>query len=155
MSSVFVWPVRVYYEDTDHGGVVYYANYLKFMERCRTELLRNCGLEQDDLINNHDLIFAVRHLEADYIQPARFNNLLLVTAQVQQQSRVKIAFKQQVYATKNKQSCMNGYFEDIHHVTDNNLLLCEANVTIAALSATKMRPQRMPETIFKELMREH
>ena len=61
----FIWPIRVYYEDTDSGGVVYYANYLKFMERARTEYLRNLGFEQDDLIKNKNVIFAVHSLNVD------------------------------------------------------------------------------------------
>ena len=156
--SVFVLPVRVYYEDTDHGGVVYYANYLKFMERCRTEFLRIRGLEQDTLIGEHDLIFAVRRVEADYILPAKFNDLLLVTAQVVQKSRVKIVFKQQVYVSKKSQSSpssMDAYFDNIENITGDSVLLNEAEVTIASLSASKMRPKRISENIFEELMREH
>ena len=68
----FIWPVRVYYEDTDSGGVVYYANYLKFMERARTEFLRHLGYEQDTLIKNENIIFAVRSVNLDYHRPARF-----------------------------------------------------------------------------------
>ncbi len=71
---MFVWPVRVYYEDTDSGGVVYYANYLKFMERARTEWLRARGFEQDVLLGEHRLMFAVRSLSVDYHRPARFND---------------------------------------------------------------------------------
>lgn len=158
MNNIFVLPVRVYYEDTDHGGVVYYANYLKFMERCRTEFLRAQGLEQDALITDHDLIFAVKRVEADYIRPAVFNDLLFVTSQVIEKSRVKIVFKQQIYKLKvdeQKQSSMNTYFDNIEKITNNSILLCEAAVTIVALSAKKMRPKRISENIFKELMREH
>jgi len=167
VSSVFVWPVRVYYEDTDHGGVVYYANYLKFMERCRTELLRCRGLEQDDLITKNDLIFAVRRVEADYLQPAKFNDHLLVTAQVVQKSRVKIVFKQQIFKKQiaekqrnvgekniSSHSTGSGYFDTIENITDNGILLCEAEVTIVSLSASNMRPKRISENIFEELMRE-
>ena len=168
MSNVFVLPVRVYYEDTDHGGVVYYANYLKFMERSRTDFLRAQGLEQDALIINHDLIFAVKRVEADYIHPAVFNDLLYVTAQVIEKSRVKIVFKQQIFkafanesretkvkSNDQKQSSMDPYFDNIAKITNNSILLCEAVVTIVALSAEKMRPKRISENIFKELMCEH
>jgi len=157
MSQAYVWPVRVYYEDTDHGGVVYYANYLKFMERCRTEFLRARGLGQDVLIEKNDLIFAVRRIVTDYIKPATFNDLLLVTAEVNQKSRVKIVFKQQVFiplADKELPS-MGGYFDTIKNLIDSCVLLCEAEVTIASLSASKMQPKRIPENIFEELMREH
>lgn len=69
--DLFRWPLRVYYEDTDAGGVVYYANYLRFMEQCRTEWLRSLGIEQDLLINEYDVLFAVRHVDIDYRRPAR------------------------------------------------------------------------------------
>ncbi|PVV17720.1 MAG: 4-hydroxybenzoyl-CoA thioesterase, partial [gamma proteobacterium symbiont of Ctena orbiculata] len=69
-SHSFVWPVRVYYEDTDAGGVVYYANYLKFMERARTEWLRSLGFEQDQLLQRDGIIFAVREVEVGYHHPA-------------------------------------------------------------------------------------
>ena len=70
----FVWPVRVYWEDTDAGGVVYYANYLKFMERARSEWLRVLGFEQDVLRDDAGVVFVVRRVEIDYLSPARFND---------------------------------------------------------------------------------
>jgi acyl-CoA thioester hydrolase len=72
----FTWPVRVYWEDTDAGGVVYYANYLKFLERARTEWLSALGLEQDRLAEEAGVVFVVRRVEADYLRPARFNDRL-------------------------------------------------------------------------------
>ncbi|RTZ81412.1 MAG: hypothetical protein DSZ01_00850, partial [Gammaproteobacteria bacterium] len=69
------FPVRVYYEDTDAAGIVYYANYFRFMERARTEWLRELGYEQDDLRARHGLVFVVCRAEADYLDPARFNDL--------------------------------------------------------------------------------
>ena len=154
-QSVFVLPVRVYYEDTDHGGVVYYANYLKFMERSRTEYLRSCGLEQDRLINHEDLIFAVSRAEIDYKRPATFNNLLLVTAEIAETSRVKMTFKQQIYRTEHKFAEMSGFFQNSETVLEHGTLLCDARISIAALGAVNMRPKRIPQTIFEELMREH
>ncbi len=74
----FRWPVRVYYEDTDAAGIVYYANYFRFMERARTEWLRHLGYEQDQLRRDPGIVFVVRHVEADYLEPARFNDLLWV-----------------------------------------------------------------------------
>jgi len=75
-NQIFHWPIRVYYEDTDSGGVVYHANYLNYMERARTEWLRNLGFEQDILLQQYGLIFAVRAIDIDYIKPAQFNNEL-------------------------------------------------------------------------------
>ncbi|MDH5370471.1 MAG: YbgC/FadM family acyl-CoA thioesterase, partial [Gammaproteobacteria bacterium] len=81
-ENIFLWPVRIYYEDTDSGGVVYYANYLKFMERARTEWLRSKGFEQDELIAKENVIFAVRSVQADYLLPARFNEEIVVNTWV-------------------------------------------------------------------------
>jgi len=75
-GSTFIWPVRIYYEDTDAGGVVYYANYLKFAERARTEMLRHVNIENSVLQDRHGLAFVVRHIEAEYLAPARLDDLL-------------------------------------------------------------------------------
>ena len=80
----FSWPIRIYYEDTDSGGVVYHSNYLKFLERCRTEFLRHLGYEQDRLIKDNNILFVVRSIKLDLHKPARFNDLLETTAQVSQ-----------------------------------------------------------------------
>ena len=77
----FAWPVRVYYEDTDTGGVVYYANYLKFFERARTEWLRSFGLNQDKLAREEGLIFVVRRALLDFVRPARLDDLLEITVE--------------------------------------------------------------------------
>ena len=82
----FSIPVRVYYEDTDAGGVVYYANYLKFMERARTEWLRSVGFEQDVLSANERVLFAVRAIKVDFLKPGRFNDLLEATVNVRRSS---------------------------------------------------------------------
>lgn len=78
----FTWPVRIYYEDTDSGGVVYYANYLKFLERARTEWLRALGFEQTELLRDYNVLFVVRRVEVDYLRPARFDEALAVTVKV-------------------------------------------------------------------------
>jgi len=127
--SEFVWPVRVYYEDTDSGGVVYYANYLKFMERARTELLRKYGFEQDQLIEDDGVIFAVRHIEADYISPARFNNALVVSADVIKLSKVSMIFRQEV------------------RLAGTDQVLCRGEVKIACLDTVRFRPHPIPEKL--------
>jgi acyl-CoA thioester hydrolase len=81
-QDTFTWPVRVYYEDTDAAGVVYYANYLKFMERARTEWLRALGFEQNALRRDHNVVFVVRNLEVEYLQPAVFDDALDITVAV-------------------------------------------------------------------------
>ena len=81
-ENVFLWPIRVYYEDTDAGGVVYHANYLKFMERARSEWLRSLGIEQDELREQNGVIFAILSAQVDYLLPAKFNDELLVSSEV-------------------------------------------------------------------------
>lgn len=95
MSKSFSWPVRVYYEDTDTGGVVYYANYLKFFERARTEWLRSFGLNQDKLAQEEGLIFVVRRALLDFVRPARLDDMLEVTVEPQKLARVYIDLAQE------------------------------------------------------------
>ncbi|HIE53830.1 MAG TPA: tol-pal system-associated acyl-CoA thioesterase, partial [Chromatiaceae bacterium] len=89
--------IRVYYEDTDAAGIVYYANYFRFMERARTEWLRSLGYEQDDLRREHGLVFVVRHVEADYLDPARFNDQLWVTCELIEHGRSALTMAQNVH----------------------------------------------------------
>ena len=95
-SQPFTLPVRVYYEDTDAGGVVYYANYLKFCERARTEWLRTLGVSQQALIDEHGLAFVVRSVQADYLASARLDDALEVVTRVAMLRRASILFEQQV-----------------------------------------------------------
>lgn len=128
----FRWPIRVYYEDTDAGDVVYYANYLKFMERARTEWLRDLGYEQDTLMDQ-GVIFVVRRVSIDYIKPARFNQMLEVLSTVTASGPASITFKQQVLHESN--------------------ILVEAVVKLACLDVDKFRPSKMPDSLFKEIKR--
>lgn len=96
-AAVFTLPVRIYYEDTDAGGVVYYANYLKFFERCRTEWVRSLGCDQASLLSEHGIVFVVRNVEAEYRQPARLDDLLAVTLTVKALGRAQILLQQSVY----------------------------------------------------------
>ena len=133
--SDFVWPVRVYYEDTDVGGVVYYANYLKFMERARTEWLRSFGIEQDLLIEQ-GLVFAVRRVEVDYIHPARFNEALDVTVRLMRKGRASLTFEQTI--------CLQGQPEQ---------LLCRGVVKVGCIDARRFRPTPIPEELVTEFSR--
>lgn len=130
----FIWPVRVYYEDTDNGGVVYYANYLKYMERARTEWLRALGVEQDDLIKEYDLIFAVRSAQLEFRKPALFNQLLNVSAAIAKPGKASIIFEQKITPAE-----------------DGNVVLCEGQIKIASLSASTFRPKPMPAAIMEIL----
>lgn len=132
---MFTWPVRVYYEDTDTGGVVYYANYLKFMERARTEWLRSLGFEQDQLIRDAGIIFAVRSVEVDYLRPARFNDALTVTAEVVHNGGASITFRQEVRR--------------------GDEVLCRGKVKIASLDAQTLRPKPAPAAIVAALEQQY
>ncbi len=126
----FLWDVRVYYEDTDAGGVVYYANYLRFLERARTEWLRSLGFEQDAMIAADGLLFAVRALHIDYLKPARFNELLQVSARVIQRGKASITMAQSIQRRVDA------------------LTLCTANVKLACLDAVSLRPKAMPDKLL-------
>ena len=129
----FQWRVRVYYEDTDSGGVVYYANYLRFMERSRTEWMRTLGFEQDRLHAEHGILFAVRSAHIDFLLPARFNEQLDVSAEVVRRGRASLTFRQAITRV------------------DDAQLLCDAQVKIACLDADAFRPRPIPDFILKEL----
>ena len=90
------WTLRVYYEDTDLAGIVYYANYLKFIERARTEWVRSLGIDQAALKAETGIVFAVRRVEADYLSPARFDDELLVRTSVASATRARIVLRQEV-----------------------------------------------------------
>lgn len=89
---------RVYYEDTDLAGIVYYANYLKFIERARSEWVRNLGLDQNVLRKDHGIVFAVRKVEADYLKSAKFDELLLISTELQKKTRVRLNLSQEIYS---------------------------------------------------------
>jgi acyl-CoA thioester hydrolase len=131
----FIWPIRVYYEDTDAGGVVFYANYLKFFERARTEMLRAMGYEQDELTVKEGIIFAVRSVQADYLSPARFNELLEVSAEVTLAKKVSLTFEQLI--------------------TRGDVVLCTSIIRIACLDASTLRPKAIPENLLELLKNEH
>ena len=94
--NAFTIPVRIYYEDTDAGGVVYYANYLKFLERCRTEWLREIGHDQADLLRDPGIAFVVRSVSLEYLKPARLDELLSVSLEVEKIARSQIFFRQHI-----------------------------------------------------------
>ncbi|MCU7916736.1 MAG: tol-pal system-associated acyl-CoA thioesterase [Candidatus Thiodiazotropha sp. (ex Epidulcina cf. delphinae)] len=132
-SHRFIWPVRVYYEDTDSGGLVYYANYLKFMERARTEWLRSIGFEQDRLLRQDGIIFAVRQVEVGYHQPARFNDELEISSSLLQKGRASLTFHQEVVRPADAQ------------------LLCKGKIKIACVGMKNMRPLPIPKKLLLEI----
>lgn len=125
-DSAFEWLVRVYYEDTDAGGLVYHARYLHFMERARTEWLRALGFEQQQLRDERGILFAVRKMTLDFVRPARFDQLLRVTAMPTARGRASIEFAQQVLDAGDGAVC------------------CRATVNVACIDAARLRPTRIP-----------
>lgn len=132
--NCFEWPIRVYYEDTDSGGVVYHSNYLNFMERARTEWLRSLGFEQDELIANHQCIFAVHSMNLNFRRPAKFNDLLLVQSHIIDVSGVSFELEQKIIR--------------------GDELLCQAVVKIACLNANRFRPIAIPPLLLTEIQSE-
>lgn len=128
-EAVFSWPIRVYYEDTDAGGVVYHANYLKFFERARCEMLRAWGFELDELREREDLLFVVRAVEMDFLRPAQFNELLCVTTAIEQAKAASLVFKQTAWRGEEA--------------------LCRAKVKVACLAAAAFRPKPLPDSLLR------
>jgi tol-pal system-associated acyl-CoA thioesterase len=114
--------VRVYYEDTDSSSVVYYANYLKFIERGRSEFLRELGFEQDQLIHNQSIIFAVKSLNAEYLSPAKFNDLLIVDTEIEKSRHASLIFSQRIMAS------------------EQNKVLFKVQITVACLDSINFKP---------------
>jgi acyl-CoA thioester hydrolase len=123
--TVFSWPVRVYWEDTDGGGIVYYANYLRFLERARTEWLRARGHRQSELAQSAGILFTVVHLEAWYRRPARLDDELRVSCEAVPDGRATLRFAQRI--------------------TRGPQLLLEATTRVACLDARTLRPRRLPD----------
>ena len=126
MPSVFTWNVRVYYEDTDAGGIVYYANYLKFFERARTEWLRAIEVGQQELLHQHDAMFVVKSVSADYHAPARLDDTLRLTFSIEKMVLASIVFLQQAWC--------------------GDSLLNTARVKIGCVDAA-LRPRAVPDAV--------
>jgi acyl-CoA thioester hydrolase len=131
MTKLFSWPVRVYYEDTDAGGVVYYANYLKFFERARTEWLRGIGLNQDKLAQEEGLIFVVRRALLDFARPARLDDMLEVTVEPLKVAHVYIDLTQEARC--------------------GTQVLARAEIRVACLNRRRFKPVAMPQYLKDSL----
>ncbi len=138
-NPIFTWPVRVYWEDTDAGGIVYYANYLKFFERARTEWLRSFGLEQQALRAQTGAMFVVSEASVKYQTPARLDDELLVSAKVADLGRSSFTMEQQALRV--------GTALNANEVE----LLCSARVRIGWVDATRLKPTRIPNHILQAL----
>jgi acyl-CoA thioester hydrolase len=131
-KNEYTLQVRVYYEDTDAGGVVYHSNYLNFMERARTEWLRHIGFEQHTLIEKDEILFAVRKISIDFHKPALFNELLNIKTRIVHTRRASLVFEQIIF-------------------NQSEETICKAEIKIACLNSSTMKPEPIPETILSEL----
>ncbi|MCI7479863.1 tol-pal system-associated acyl-CoA thioesterase [[Pasteurella] aerogenes] len=128
--NIFTYPIRVYYEDTDAGGVVYHARYLHFFERARTEYLRQLGFSQQILLAEMQLAFVVKTMEIDYCYPARLDDLLLVETLVEEVKGATIRF--------------------VQTLKRNETILCKSAVKVACVDLGKMKPVAIPAGIKAE-----
>jgi len=126
--SPFAWPARVYWEDTDGGGIVYYANYLRFLERARTEWLRQRGFSQQRLLSDEGILFTVVSLQIEYRAAARLDDELEVSCEPEPQGPASLRFAQRIH----------------RRAAGGRELLAEASVRVACLDARTMRPRRLP-----------
>lgn len=132
MPSAFQWTVRVYYEDTDAGGIVFYANYLKFFERARTEWLRAAGIGQQLLLEKEGAVFVVKSASLDYHAPARLDDELRITTAVEKLGRASVQFVQQAWRGEQ--------------------LLTSANVKVGCVDAATMRPRALPDDVAAKML---
>jgi acyl-CoA thioester hydrolase len=135
--SPFRWPARVYWEDTDGGGIVYYANYLRFLERARTEWLRSLGYSQNALARDPGIVFAVVSLSVDYRKPARLDDELVITCEPSAEGAVTMRFAQRIYRKEPGATAPGD--------ADGAGLLVEADVRVACVDAATLRPKRLPD----------
>lgn len=127
----FIWQVRIYYEDTDAAGVVYHANYLRFMERARTEWLRELGFAPAKLKQAHHLVFVIKSIHIDYLKPAWFDDQLQISTQMTELKRASMIVAQEVQR--------------------ENEVLSQATVRIATINLTNLRPEPFPAALFQIL----
>jgi acyl-CoA thioester hydrolase len=129
----FAWPVRVYYEDTDAGGIVFYANYLKFFERARTEWLRACGVDQRRLAEESGVLFVVRSTALDYRAPARLDDVVTITNKIEKLGRASVDFLQEAWR--------------------GETLLATGTIRVACVESATMRPAAIPAHVHDALRR--
>jgi acyl-CoA thioester hydrolase len=134
----FRWAARVYWEDTDGGGAVYYANYLKFLERARTEWLRALGVSQQSLAREQGILFIVVSVEIRYRHPARLDDELVVTCEPQRAGGASLSFGQRIYRR-----------EEVDAPLEQRTLIAAAEVRVACVDARTLRPQRLPDFVVK------
>ncbi|HWP13721.1 MAG TPA: YbgC/FadM family acyl-CoA thioesterase [Ramlibacter sp.] len=147
-AAAFAFPIRVYWEDTDAGGIVFYANYLKFFERARTEWLRSLGLEQRRLRENTGGIFVVGETSVRYHRAARLDDELLVTARVEEVGRASLIIAQEAFL---RDGSVVQSAAAPPAAASAGALLCEGTIRIGWVEAASLKPARIPPTILEAL----
>ncbi|MFZ6767728.1 tol-pal system-associated acyl-CoA thioesterase [Undibacterium sp. Di26W] len=132
MSKAFEWQVRVYYEDTDAGGIVFYANYLKFFERARTEWLRAAGVNQQQMADQHGLMFVVKATAVEYHAPARLDDELRLTVVVEKLGRASVQFEQQAWCGER--------------------LLASGKIKVGCVDKVNVRPAAIPDDVLTKIV---
>jgi acyl-CoA thioester hydrolase len=143
VGATFQWPVRIYWEDTDAGGIVFYANYLKFFERSRTEWLRSMGVEQQRLRESTGGMFVVVETSIRYHRPARLDDELIVTASLAESGRASLIIGQQ--------ALLKSEHDAKAAPSKPSSLLCEGRIKIGWVDVLTMRPSRIPDSIVSRL----
>ncbi len=131
-DRIFSWPVRVYYEDTDTGGIVYHANYLKFFERARTEFLRALGWHQQQMLEDQTFAFVVSRMDIQFKRPAKLDDELVITTEVVNLRHASVTLRQKAFR--------------------DNTLLSSADVVIVSIDPQRLSPMAMPETLYKQMI---
>jgi acyl-CoA thioester hydrolase len=132
-SLIFEWPIRVYYEDTDAGGIVFYANYLKFFERARTEWLRACGIDQQRVADSDGIVFVVRRTSVEYASPARLDDVIRVVSRIERLGRASVDFHQEAWR--------------------DGVLLASGDIRVASVDRASIRPAAIPDAVLDGLKR--
>jgi acyl-CoA thioester hydrolase len=135
MDSSFIWPVRVYYEDTDTGGVVFYANYLKFFERARTEWLRASGISQQALTDSHRVMFVVKSTAVDYHAPAKLDDELKLSVVVERLGRASVHFVQEAWREEDTRP----------------QLLAVGRIKVGCVNVDTFRPCPIPDVVLERI----
>ncbi len=157
---MFTHPIRVYWEDTDAGGIVFYANYLKFMERTRTEWLRSLGISQQVLKQETGGMFVVTDTQLKYLAPARLDDMLQVSAQVIEKGRASLKISQEIRLSPLQN--MRSMLSNKEHVNSSLLqaseplradaLVCQGTICIAWVDSASLKPGRIPSTLLEAIV---
>ncbi len=157
---MFTHPIRVYWEDTDAGGIVFYANYLKFMERARTEWLRSLGISQQVLKQETGGMFVVTDTQLKYLAPARLDDMLQVSAQVVEKGRASLKISQEIRLSPLQN--MRSMLSNKEHVNSSLLqaseplradaLVCQGTICIAWVDSASLKPGRIPSTLLEAIV---